>query len=398
MRRLRIALVVLNAVLLLSAAIQGQTAAQPSPPDIPADAYLLADLKTGRVLAENNADEELIPASLTKVMTLYLLFDDLKAGRASLDDEVKISEAAWSTGGSRMFVLVGTTVRLEDIVKGITVASGNDACVALAEHLAGSVESFVSRMNEKARSLGLARTRFVDPHGLSEENRMSARDFFILARAYLRDHPEARQYHSIKEFRYTPPGEHEIKLSSYNKLLWSYPGCYGLKTGHISAAGFNIAATCDRDGFDLIAIVMGTARGKPREIGEAERADLAAELLDYAYRNFAYVKVVGAGEELGRVRVWQGRGKYVTAVAPSELGATVPQGSQTQLTHSVVLRRDLVAPVEAGAAVGEVVFFAGGEEVGRAEVVAAEDVPRGNFLRVVWDAFIRSVLRAFGRA
>ena len=397
MRYIRLPALVLTVAFAFVVLFSRWTLAQPSPPEIPADAYILADLKTGRMLVEKNPDEALIPASLTKIMTLYILFDELKAGKVSLDDEVKISERAWSTEGSKMFVLVGSTVRLEDLIKGITVASGNDACVAVAEHIAGSVESFVSIMNEKAAQLGLTKTRFVDPHGLSEENRMSARDFFILARSYLRDHPEAKQYHSMKEFKYTPPGEHEITLLSYNKLLWSYPGCYGLKTGHITAAGFNIAATCEREGFDVIAIVMGAAKGKPRETGEAERADLAATLLDYAYRNYAYARVAEAGTEMGRARVWGGRGKYVTAVTAYEIGGTVPRGKESELTYSVVLKKDLVAPVKAGTAVGEVILSVGGQEVGRAMLVAREDVPRGNFLRVLWDSLVRSLLKAFGR-
>lgn len=398
MRRVHYSAVILTVAFALSILTPAWGLAQPAPPEIPAEAYILADLKTGRILAEKNPDEALIPASLTKIMTLYVLFDEIQAGRVSLTDDVEISERAWSTQGSKMFVLVGSKVKLEDLVKGITVASGNDACVAVAEHVAGNVESFVARMNEKAKELGLTKTHFVDPHGLSEENRMSPRDFFTLARAYLREHPEAKQYHSIKEFRYTPPGEHEIVLSSYNKLLWSYPGCYGLKTGHISAAGFNIGATCERDGFDVIAVVMGAAKGKPREIGESERADLAATLLDYAYRNFAYVKIAEPGREMGKARVWKGRGKYATAVAPYEIGATVPRGKEGALTYSVVFKNDLVAPVKAGTVVGEVVFSAEGQEVGRAPLVAKQDVPKGNFLRVIWDSLVRALLKAFGRA
>ncbi|MBE3519336.1 MAG: D-alanyl-D-alanine carboxypeptidase [Firmicutes bacterium] len=397
MRHFKLPALVLALALAFTVSKPGWGLAQPVPPEIPADAYILADLKTGRILAEKNPDEALVPASLTKIMTLYLLFDDIKQGRAFLSDDVKVSERAWSTQGSKMFILVGSTVKLEDLVKGITVASGNDACVAVAEHLAGSVEGFVARMNEKARTLGLTKTHFVDPHGLSEENRMSARDVLTLARAYLRDHPEAKPYHSIREFRYTPPGEHEIVLSSYNKLLWSYPGCYGLKTGHISAAGFNIAATCERDGFDVIAIVLGAAKGKPREVGESERADLAATLLDYAYRNFTYLKVAEPGTEMGKARVWKGKGKYARAIAPYEMGATVPRGKEGALTYSVVLKKDLVAPIKAGTVVGEVVFSVDAQEVGRAALIAKEDVPKGNFLRIVWDSIVRALLKAFGR-
>ncbi|HHY35579.1 MAG TPA: D-alanyl-D-alanine carboxypeptidase [Firmicutes bacterium] len=397
MRHFKFSGLVLAIALAFTVLKPGWSVAQPAPPEIPADAYILADLKTGRILAEKNPDQALIPASLTKIMTLYILFDEIKQGKVSLSDDVKISERAWSTQGSKMFVLVGSTVKLEDLVKGITVASGNDACVAVAEHVAGNVESFVAMMNEKARALGLTKTHFVDPHGLSEENRMSPRDFLTLARAYLRDHPEAKPYHSIKEFRYTPPGEHEIILLSYNKLLWSYPGCYGLKTGHISAAGFNIAATCERDGFDVIAIVLGAAKGKPREIGESERADLAATLLDYAYRNFTYVKVAEPGTEMGQARVWKGKGKYARAIAPYEMGGTVLRGKEGALTYSVILKKDLVAPIKAGTVVGEVVFSADGQEVGRAPLIAKEDVPKGNVLRVVWDSLVRALLKAFGR-
>lgn len=369
-----------------------------TPPDIVADSYILADLKSGRILLEKEPDAPHIPASLTKIMTLYIVFDEIAQGKITLQDQVPISENAWSTGGSKMFVLVGTKVKLEDLIKGVTVASGNDACVALAEYISGSVTSFVDRMNQKAKELGLTQTHFVDPNGLSDDNRVSARDLLKLVTSYVNVHPEALQFHSLKEFTYTPPGEQPITQFNRNRLLWSYPGVYGLKTGFTTLAGFNMVALCDRSGFSTIAIILGAAKGKSIDQGEAERSVQVTKMLDYAYQNFSYVQVKEENADLGRVRVWKGKGKWTSAIAPMGLGTVVEKGKEDKVTYQVVLRKDLEAPISRGVKVGEVIFSCEGQEIGRMDLIAGKDVPRGNIFRVIWDGLERAFLKAIGRA
>jgi len=366
-------------------------------PEIPAESYILADFKTGRVLLSKDPDAPHIPASLTKIMTLFLAFDDISTGKISLDDEVRISEEAWKTGGSKMFVLVGSKVKLSDLIKGITVASGNDACVALAEYVSGNVATFVDRMNKKAKELGLSHTRFVDPHGLSDENQISAGDLQRLVSAYLNSHPEAIQFHSIKEFTYTPPGENPIVQFNRNRLLWQYPGVYGLKTGYTSRAGFNMVALCDRSGFTTIAIVLGSAKGKSIDEGEAERSQLVSSMLDYAYRNFSYVQVKEPNATLGKARVWKGKGKWTEILAPLGLGATVEKGKEDKVTYTVNIMT-LEAPIKKGDKIGEAVFSCENQVIGKMDLFASRDVPRGNIFRVLWDSLARAFLRVFGRA
>jgi D-alanyl-D-alanine carboxypeptidase (penicillin-binding protein 5/6) len=369
-----------------------------APPEVKADNVLLADFKTGSVLYEKDADLAHIPASLTKIMTMFVLFDEITAGNVSMDDMVDVSELAWSTEGSKMYILVGTQVKLEDLVKGITVMSGNDACVAVAEHVAGNVTSFVERMNAKARELGMTNTHFVDPHGLSDDNKTTARDLLTLTRAYLTLYPETIQFHSMKEFAYTAPGE-STKNPQFNRnrLLWTYPGTYGLKTGFTTRAGFNMIALVERSGFHVVAIVMGSAKGMSIDDGERVRSQIVISLLDWAYRNYTYVATHEEGAALGKVRVWKGKGKVVDAITPQGLGATVEKGLEDQLTTTVNLRTDLEAPIRAGSKVGEVIFTAAGQEVGRADLVAKNDVPKGNIFRVLWDSISRALSGVFSK-
>lgn len=378
-------------------ALPGKVAsAAESPPEVNADIYLIADLKTGRIVASKNAETPHIPASLTKIMTMYILFDDLAAGKVSLDDMVPVSEKAWATGGSKMFILVGTEVKLEDLVKGITVMSGNDACVAVAEYLSGSVTAFVDRMNAKARELGLTDTHFVDPHGLSDDNRVSAKDLLKLVTAYVHDHPEALPYHAIKEFAYTAPGEStKDPQFNRNRLLWSYPGAYGLKTGFTTMAGFNMVALVERSGLNIVAIVLGSAKGYSIDAGERARTEIVTSLLDWAYRNYSYVETTPANTVVGTARVWKGRGGKVEAIAPRALGATVEKGYEDKLVTTVVLNESLEAPVQAGSKIGEVIFTVDGQEVGREPLVAKTDVPKGNIFRVLWDSLVMALGKAF---
>lgn len=376
----------------------GTVLAAPEPPEIAAESYLLAELKTGRVFMSKNVDQPQVPASLTKIMTLFITFDEIAQGKLSFDDQVSISEDAWRTGGSKMFLLVGTQAKISDLVQGITVASGNDACVALAEHISGNVTSFVDRMNQQAQELGLTNTHFEDPHGLSDHNRISARDMLTLVRAYVERYPEALQFHSIKEFTYTPPGEDPITQFNRNRLLWSYPGVYGLKTGFTSRAGFNLVALADRDGFSTVGIILGSARGGSIESGERERTLMATSMLDYAYNSFSYVQVTEPNVDVGKARVWKGKGKWADAIAPTGLGATVEKGKENTVSYEIVFDKTLQAPVAQGTKIGEAVFTSEGEEIGRVDLVSKDEVPKGNIFRVLWDSIARALLKAFGKA
>lgn len=382
----------------LLSAFSGIALAASAPPEVKADGYLVADLKTGRVLLSKDVDTAFVPASLTKIMSLYVLFDAIASGEIAINDMVKVSELAWATQGSKMYILVGSQVKLEDLIKGITVMSGNDACVAVAEHLAGNVQSFVDRMNQKAKTLGMNDTHFVDPHGLSDDNRISVSDLMRLVTAYTMVHPEALPYHALKEFEYTAPGQSQMAPQfNRNRLLWSYPGCYGLKTGFTTKAGFNTVVLCERDGLDLIAIVMGSARGKSIDEGERERTALVTSMLDWAYANYSYVSMAEVDAVVAKARVWKGSGKWVDAVAPFGLGATVEKGQADSLTYEVELRPDLEAPLQRGQKVGEVIYTVDGQEVGRSDIVAGADVPKGNIFRVIWDVITRALGRAFSK-
>ncbi len=372
--------------------------AAPEPPEVDADSYLVVDLKTGREFMSKNVDVPQVPASLTKIMTLFIIFDEISQGNLDYDDEVVISEDAWRTEGSKMFLLVGTTAKVDELIQGITAASANDACVAMAEHISGNVAYFVDRMNSQAQLLGLTTAYFEDPHGISDNNRISAKDMLSLVNAYINRFPEALQFHAIKEFTYTPPGETPITQFNRNRLLWSYPGVYGLKTGYTSRAGFNLVALADRDGFSTITIIFGSARGKSIDDGEKERTELATSMLNYLYNHFVYVELAGPNTEIGKTRAWKGKSKWVVATTPNGLGATIEKGMESGLSYELVFDDGLEAPIGKAMKIGEAVFTCEGKEVGRVDLLAKEEVPKGNIIRVIFDTVARSVLKAFGKA
>lgn len=362
-------------------------AAQDAPPfDVDAAAAVLLDYDSGQILYSKNGSEERIPASLVKVMTMFIAMDHLKSGRISLQDTTRVSENAWRMTGSQMFLEVGETVTIEQLLYGIAVVSGNDACVALAEALAGSTEVFVQWMNQKAAELGLS-MRFVDVHGLSEENRMTPKDMAYLTRAYIRTHPEALVYHKERSFAYQPRSQKQpIVQYNRNGLLTSFEGADGLKTGHLSAAGYNLVATAKQGERRLIAVVMG---GK----SERGREAVAAELLNYGFRSFDLVDTRKLTAETA-VKVYKGKQRTVKVVAEEPL-ITVPQGTATGLEVSVQLK-NMTAPVAKGENVGALTVWYEGEVIKQTPLVAAEEVPVGGFWRVFWDSivlFMRNLVR-----
>jgi D-alanyl-D-alanine carboxypeptidase (penicillin-binding protein 5/6) len=362
----------------------------PRPPEIAARAYLLLDLSSGQELAAREADLAVPPASLTKLMTAYLVFDALRVGKLSLDQKLTVSELARRQPGSRMFLEAGMKVPVEDLIKGLLVQSGNDAAVTLAEGAAGSVERFVQQMNEQAQALGMTSTRFMSPTGLTAEGQQStARDLALLATRLLRDFPTRAHFHAIRKYRYdgTPPAND----SNRNLLLFRDPSVDGLKTGHTEAAGYCIIATAQRDfphlGPDgapgprrLMAVVLGAG-------SENARATEAQKLLNWGYAAFETVKLFEANQAVLTPRVWKGSSAQVRLGRPQAVVVTVPIGLAGRLRTEAVRPEPLVAPLRKGQAVGVLKIYEGERTLSEVPLLALESVSEAGLLGQAWDAF-----------
>jgi len=305
---------------------------------------LLMDGLTGDVLYEQDARVRIPPASFVKVLTLYLAFDAIRAGQLKMEDLVTVSEKAWRTRGSKMFIKVGSQVKVEDLLKGIAIASGNDACVALAEHMAGSEEVFVSKMNEKAKLLGMNDSEFRNCDGMPAEGQyVSALDMAILAKRYIEDHPEALAIHSMTEFEYNG-----IRQGNRNTLLTKNIGVDGLKTGHIEESGYHLLVTAKRGDQRMIAVIMGCDKVK-------KRAPEAQKLLEYGFRNFATVVAVKKGAIFGPLKVQRGKLKEVALAASEDARVTTPRGKEKSVLATPELPSVIPAPVQKGQVIGKVV-------------------------------------------
>lgn len=346
----------------------------PVAPNVDAKAYLLMDTYSGHILASHNIDERLAPASLTKMMTSYVISQALKEGRIHLDDPVTISESAWKTGGSKMFVKVGDKVPVRDLMQGIIVDSGNDACVAMAEYIAGSQESFVSLMNQEAAHLGMTQTHFVDVDGLPDPNHYSsARDMAILARALILDFPEDYKWYSQKWFTYNG-----IRQANRNRLLWRDPNVDGIKTGHTSEAGYCLAASGHKDNMRLISIVMGAP-------SDEMRAQDSQKLLTYGFRFFQSVKLYNANTPLTTARIWFGDRSRVSVGVARDLYATVPVGRNSGMKNKLTFTPNLSAPIKKGEKVGEIEVVLNDKTIAQAPLIALEEVSKGGVWRKLID-------------
>lgn len=361
-------------------------AQQEPAPEISARAAVLMDYQSGQILFAKNGDQPHVPASLVKIMTMYVALDQIKAGRASLSDTAVVSERAWRMIGSRMFLEPEEVVTIEQLLTGIAVVSGNDACVVLAEALAGSEAAFVQMMNEKAEALGLPLS-FVDPHGLSADNVVTAEGVARLVRAYLTDHPDAIRFHQQLSFSYQPrSAKTPIVQNNRNGLLRTFEGADGLKTGHLEAAGYNLVATAVQNNRRLIAVVLGSS-------SEAKREEEAAALLTYGYRNFDLVNIAPLLNDK-TTRVYKGSKSQVGLMVaepiiavPKGVGATVSVGLQT---------KEVEAPVAKGTPVGVLSIYLQEELVKQVPLLAAEEVERGSWLTIMWDTatrFFRDLIR-----
>ncbi|MDG3087409.1 serine hydrolase [Vibrio hannami] len=369
--------------LLVSTTLLGATVAHSAPivvpdaPDIAAKGYVLIDYNSGKVLAEKEKDTKLSPASLTKMMTSYVIGQELARGNISLQDDVVISKNAWAKNypdSSKMFIEVGTTVKVEDLNRGIIIQSGNDACVAMAEHVAGSEDAFVDLMNAWANSIGMKNTHFANVHGLDNPNLYSTPyDMALLGRALIRDVPEEYAIYSEKKFTYNG-------ITQYNRngLLWDKSmNVDGIKTGHTSKAGYSLVSSATEGKMRLVSVVMGTKNENARK---AE----SKKLLNYGFRFFETVAPHKAGETFVNERIWMGSQENVALGVAQDTYVTLPRGQAKNLKASFVLEKELRAPISQGDVVGTLYYQIDGEDIAEYPLLALEDVEQGSlFSRLI---------------
>lgn len=350
------------------------------PVSVESRSAVLFEPVTETIVYEKNADEKLPPASLTKIMTLYLLFEALETGEVKTDDLVFVSKNAWQTGGSKMFIEVGSRVPLEEIIRGITVASGNDACVAIAEHLAGSVEAFVNMMNQKAMELGLQNTHFTNPHGLDDPDQFStARDIAKLASFYIRRFPHSLKYHSLLEFTYNG-----ITQYNRNRLLRRDVAVDGLKTGYVSRGGYHLIATAHKEGTRFIAVVMGAPKPVIRERD-------CAKLLSYGFKNFALLKPVSNSNPVINIRVLKGLTDTIGLVPEYQPAFLIKKTDIDKIEQKLEIPEKISAPLTKNTRIGSVSFFLDGKVLGTVDLITAQDVPKAPWYRYIFQS-IQEVL------
>ena len=352
-------------------------AASPAPvtPVVAAKAHLLLDYYTGQVLSEQNADLRLEPASLTKIMTAYVVFDALKNGKIRMSDQVVISERAWKMGGSQMFIEVGKQVAVEDLLKGMVIQSGNDASVALAEHVAGSEDVFAGLMNRHAERLGMVNSHFTNASGLPDPALYTtARDLATLGAALVRDFPEYYPMHAMREFTFN-----NIVQQNRNRLLGLEAGVDGIKTGHTATAGYCLVVSGERENMRLVGVLMGAESEKVRT---AE----ARKLLGFGFRFFEGQKLHAANVSLARTRVWKGEVKELDVGVASDLQVTVPRGQAGKVSETLEVNPRIVAPLRKGDTVGTVRVLFAGKELTSRPLVALRSVEQGGIVRRWLDA------------
>ena len=354
-------------------------------PDAPAPAtskaWLIMDYATGQVLAGENVDAPVEPASITKVMTSYVIAAEMAAGKIKATDQVMMSENAWRTGGagtdgSYSGFEVNKTAPLVDMEKGMVVQSGNDAAIALAEHVAGSEQAFAQLMNAYAAKIGMKASHFVNPHGLTAEGHVTtAHDLALLGRALIRDFPEAYSYNKIKELTVGP-----ITQPNRNLLLWRDPSVDGIKTGHTSTAGYCLMASAKRGDQRLISVVMGST-------SENQRASDSLALLNWGFRFFETHKLYDAGKAIAKQKVWKGAADQVELGVAEPMLVTVPRGRYAKLKPSMDVPKTLVAPIGKGQKIGTVKVMLDGKVVAQRPLVAINAVEEGGFFKRLWDEF-----------
>lgn len=358
----------------------------PVPPVLQAKAYVLMDAVSGKVIAENNSRERLPPASLTKLMSMYIISDALKNGHIKRDDKVLISSKAWKMEGSRMFVKAGDEVPLKDLLLGIIVASGNDATVAVSEHVAGTEEAFTDLMNQEAKILGMNDSHFTDSTGLPDPNHYtSAYDLALLSQAYIKNFPEEYVHNSEKWFAYNG-----IKQPNRNRLLWRYKFADGLKTGHTNDAGYCLVASAKKDGMRLISVVLG-------EPNDAARTEDSIRLLNYGFRFYETRKLYNGNKPIINARIYKGEKVEIPMGVESDLYATIPAGQYKKLIASMTLKNPLVAPIVKGESYGTLKVLYHNQVITSQKLIALEDSTRGNMWRRTSDALRLKIKKYFSK-
>ena len=369
---------VLTAVCLLccSFAFAVDTASLPIPtaPSVAAKSYLLIDFYSDQILAEKDIDAQVEPASITKMMTAYVVFKELAAGSLKLNDMVTVSEKAWRTPGSRMFIQEGKQVSVEDLIQGMIVQSGNDATVALAEQVAGSEETFAAYMNRYGEELGLTGSHFTNSTGLPDkEHYTTARDIARVAKALIRDFPDYYKWYSQREFTFN-----DITQYNRNKLLWRDESVDGIKTGHTDSAGYCLVTSAQRGDMRLVSVVLGTK-------SESSRASASQALLNYGFRFFETHKLYDARSKLTDARVWKGAVNEVPLGLDNTLYVTVPRGRYQALAASIEIQKTILAPVAEGQSYGSVQVRLDGDLLADPPLVALQAIPEGSFWQRIVD-------------
>lgn len=337
----------------------------PKPPRVNAKAYLLLDVNSGKILAQHDINKRLAPASLTKMMTMYIVSEALKSGQIKLEDKVRISKRAWHTGGSRMFIKAGQRVKLSDLIHGVIVASGNDACVALAEFLAGSEGSFAELMTQRARELGMTESNFIDSTGMpNKKHYSSVRDMAILAQALIKQFPEDYGWYKQKWFKYNG-----IRQPNRNRLLWRDSTVDGIKTGHTESAGYSLVASAQRNGMRLLSVVMGAPSDQSRAVG-------SQRLLNYGFRFYETQTLYHQGDQLRQVRVWKGYPKIIGISIPEDLVVTIAQGQYKNLNVELALQKGLMAPINKGQTIGALKVQLHGKTIAEQPIIALATVAK----------------------
>jgi len=355
--------------------LAGPVALAQQPPSVIARAWVLADLSSGQILAAEKPDERFEPASLTKLMTAYVVFGALKDKKIVLDQQVTVSERTRRAPGARMFVDPRKPVSVDELIRGMVIQSGNDACIALAELIAGAEEAFAGLMNREAARLGMKNTKFMNSSGLPDPQHYStARDLQVLAAALIRDFPaQYGQYYSQKEFRYN-----NITQPNRNRLLWLDPTVDGVKTGFTEAAGYCLIASSKRGPRRLLSVLLGST-------SESTRAQESQKLLNWGFQFFDAVKVYGEGQAVKEIEVWKGEKRQLKAGFQSELVLTVPKGQADKIKGELATQSPLIAPVSAGQRVGSLRVSLDGKSAGEYPVYALESIAEAGFLSRAWD-------------
>ncbi|MBL4830967.1 MAG: serine hydrolase [Aliivibrio sp.] len=372
---------ILTTLMLSSSFVISAPTVVPNAPSIAAKGFVLMDFNSGEIIAESNIDKRLHPASLTKMMTSYVIGQELESGNISLDDDVVISKNAWAKnfpGSSKMFIEVGTTVKVRELNKGIIIQSGNDACVAMAEHVAGSEDAFVDLMNAWAKKIGMNDTHFANVHGLDNNNLFTTpRDMALLAQALIRDVPEEYRVYSEKSYTYNG-------ITQYNRngLLWDKSmNVDGIKTGHTDKAGFSLVSSATEGKMRLVSVVMGTKSGNSRK---AE----SKKLLNYGFRFFETVSPHKANETFVTEKIWMGKTDEVNLGVAEDTFVTLPRGQAKKLKASFILEKELSAPLSKGEVVGKLFYQVDGKDIAEYPLLALNDVEEGGFFSRMIDYIV----------